>query len=251
MFRTKPGSLDCLRESRCSSQSTRNDVLFLCRQRWIWKYTGLLIHLMFSFIKAIRNKNEYYFCFHLTRHWNKKKAGFYRIFHIFNWLVLTQKWKNPNSIFISVSFKVRHNFKISNSKIGESRGRWNTLIYPHDEVGRSLVGRAGNVGAVDPTTPEIAVRSFILSHSSLNEAMFHIGWSCGEKILEIHRLLDRYQLQPSSGTTWNQSGQAHSSLPFASRTRTSQEFKDFFVNQCGFAVDKWKKLFTFTPYSRF
>ena len=75
MFRIGPGSLSCLRERRGSSQSTRNDVLFLGRQRWIWKYTGLLIHPTLTFIKTIRNKNEYYFCFHLTRHQNKK-AGF-------------------------------------------------------------------------------------------------------------------------------------------------------------------------------
>ena len=42
--------------------------------------------------------------------------------------MLTRKWKNP-FFSISVSFKVRHNFKIFNSKFGESRGRWNTLIY--------------------------------------------------------------------------------------------------------------------------
>ena len=36
--------------------------------------------------------------------------------------------EESNFFFISVSFMVRHSFKIFNSKIGESRGRWNTLL---------------------------------------------------------------------------------------------------------------------------
>ena len=40
-----------------------------------------------------------------------------------NRLVLTQKWKNQKDNLISVSVMVRHNFKILNSKFGESRGR--------------------------------------------------------------------------------------------------------------------------------
>ena len=57
----------------------------------------------------------------------KKKVEFYHIFHIFNHVVLTRKRKNPIFVFFSVSFMVRHYFEILNSKIGESRGRWNTL----------------------------------------------------------------------------------------------------------------------------
>ena len=123
MFRVSPGSLGCLRKSRGSSQSTRNDVLFVGQQRWIWKYTGLLskpsglkklIMLLFPFDTSLKQKS----------------AGFYRIFNIFNWLVLTQKWNNLIFVLVSLSFMVRHNFKIFNSKIGESRGRWNTLVYP-------------------------------------------------------------------------------------------------------------------------
>ena len=43
--------------------------------------------------------------------------------------MLSQKRQNPILVFIPVSFKVNHNFKILNSEIGESRGRWNNLIY--------------------------------------------------------------------------------------------------------------------------
>ena len=80
MFRISPGSLGCLRESRGSSQSTRNDVLFLGRMRWIWKNAGLLIHRLLSFMKTIRYKYEYYFFFSFDKSLKQKKRDFTAFF---------------------------------------------------------------------------------------------------------------------------------------------------------------------------
>ena len=65
-----------------------------------------------------------------------KQIFFFTHFHIFNRLVLTQKWKNPKRN-ISVSFMIRHNIKIGNSKFGKSQGWWNTQIGSLIIVGNS------------------------------------------------------------------------------------------------------------------